>query len=83
MAKNTLKLNLHGFKELRKSAEIRDDLNRRAAKVAAAAGPGFEVRQSPSKNRARVVVVPTTDEAEQANVDSFAALRALSAGADS
>lgn len=82
MAKSTFTLNLRGFRELRKNAAAAADLRRRAEKVAADAGPGFEVRESPSRNRTRFVVVPTTDEARRANRDSYAILRALSAGAD-
>ena len=81
MAKSSFTLNIAGFKELRKGAAAKAELARRAKQVAQAAGPGFEVIESPSKNRARVVVVPATPEAEQANVDSYAVLRALSAGA--
>lgn len=82
MAKTGFKLNRKGFQQLRKNAAAAAELERRAQKVAEAAGPGFEARVSPGKNRARVVVVPTTDEAKQANVDSYAVLRGLSAGAD-
>jgi len=79
---NRFRLNPDGFRELRKNPLIVADLHRRADAVAAEAGPGFEVRQSPGVNRARFVVVPTTREAWRANVTSYAVLRALPAGQD-
>lgn len=80
--RNGFRLNLAGFRELRRNPEVVADLARRAGQVAAAAGPGFEARQAPGVNRARFVVVPTTPEAYKANTTSYAVLRALPAGRD-
>lgn len=82
MARNNFKWSKAGFRELRRNPKVVADLARRAEKVAEAAGPGFEARQSPGVNRARFVVVPTTPEARTANETSYAVLRALPAGHD-
>lgn len=75
-----IKLNEQGFRELRKAARVRKDLMRRAEKVAEAAGDGFEAKASPSKNRARAVVVATTHKARRKQSKENVLQRALNAG---
>jgi hypothetical protein len=75
-----VKLNIAGFREIRKSAKVTADLRRRAEAVARAAGPGFEVTESPSKNRARFTVHPESSEAFAANARDNVLVRALEAG---
>lgn len=57
-----LEINPAGFNEVRRSPEIQDDLHRRGVAVQNATGsPGdFEVIDSPSRSRARVVVKTAT-----------------------
>lgn len=75
------KLNMAEFRELRRSAEVKADLERRAKRVAAAAGPGFVARSQVGANRARASVATDTLEARRkAARDPAAFLRALERG---
>lgn len=76
MAKN-FRLNNEGFRRLRRDPRVLADLMDRAERVAEAAGPGFEAKESPGINRARVTVFPTTPAAYRANSTEAALLRAL------
>lgn len=72
-----LKWKRDGFQEIRLAPGVQDFTREIADKVAAAAGPGFVVKRSPGRNRARYVVVPTTPEAYRANHQNLAVLQAL------
>lgn len=74
------KISRKGFRELRKSDKVDRDLEARARRVAAAAGPGWEARRAPGRNRSRWVVVPTTDEARRQSIMEMTGVRALDAG---
>ncbi len=65
------------LRELRLSPGAQQLTKETAAKVAAAAGPGFVVKRGLGKNRARYTVVPTTPEAYRANARELAVVRAL------
>ena len=70
-----------GFAELLVDPKVQRDVHRRAAAVAAAAGPGF--KSFPTVNphtRARAAVVPVTVEAAYDNARSNTLIRSLDAG---
>lgn len=75
-----IKLNRKGFRQLRTSAAVNADIGRRAKAIAAAAGPGWVAQESPGVNRARWVVIPTTDDARRESITEMAPLRAMDAG---
>lgn len=77
MASNTkVKLKLQAFQALRTTAEVESVTQRAAMRVAAAAGPGFEVKRADLRQRyPRFFVVPTTPEAYRANVARYAVLQ--------
>jgi hypothetical protein len=75
-----IKLNTKGFRELRTSPKVQADLQRRAERVARAAGPGFQVENPGTKNRARRTVTAGTADAGRASTDPTVLLRALNAG---
>lgn len=74
-----VKLNTKGFRQLRTSAKVQADLQRRAERVARAAGPGFQVENPDTRNRARRVVTAGTADAGRASTDPNVLLRALNA----
>lgn len=82
MSKFRLKIHPEGFNAVRKSPELQADLHRRAAAIAAAAGGGedFQVIDSPSGTRARVVVITATEKAKAMEAAHRALTRALDAG---
>lgn len=63
MAKSGMKLNIAGFRQLRRSPAVQAHLLELGKKVADAAGEGYVAEASPGKNRARVTVHPNTEEA--------------------
>lgn len=75
-----LKFNLKGFRQIRTSAKVEADLDRRARRIANAAGDGFAVEDPDTTNRARRVVVPNTAEAANESRDPRVLLRAMEAG---
>jgi hypothetical protein len=83
MARMKIRFRNEGFREIRTSEGVREDLRQRAARVAQAAGDGVEVlpEQEP-RNRAHLVVAPVTPEAETMVASDNALLRALEAGRD-
>lgn len=81
MAKTRIKLNHAGFRELLKSPEVQGDISARAARIAAAAGDGYEVTwDKPGKNRSRASVQPTTPRAIRREARDHHLLAALDAG---
>lgn len=77
-----IKFHHEGFDELRKSAEVSAELEKRGHAIAQAAGgePDFIVEVGQNKSRARVVVVTATAEAMQAEASHRALTNALTAG---
>lgn len=63
MTNPKLKVNHNAIRQLLRSPEVHADLVRRARRVAAAAGPGNEVRSEIGPNRARAAVVTATFDA--------------------
>lgn len=81
MTRTRIKLNHAGFHELLTSPEVQADLSARAARIAAAAGPGYEVTwDKPGKNRARASVQPTTPRAIRREARDHRLLGAMDAG---
>jgi len=82
MSEFQLELHPEGFNEARKSAALQANLRSRAQKIAEAAGgaPDYEVIDSPSGTRARVVVRTATPEARKAEATNRTLTRALDAG---
>jgi hypothetical protein len=73
-------LNKEGVRELLRSPEIAAHLKDRAEKIAAAAGPGHEVRVDDGPNRARASVLTVTPEAMRAEATNRTLTRAIEAG---
>lgn len=61
-------------------AGIREDLRRRAQRIADAAGPGNVVEEGGSRHRARFVVLTETEQAMIAEARDRSLSRALDAG---
>jgi hypothetical protein len=77
-----VKINRAAVRELLKSKEVEADLERRARKIAAAAGPGMEVAVDQAANRARVVVYTDGIDAILAETYHQSLTRAIDAGRD-
>lgn len=77
-----LVLNKKAFVELMKSGEMQRHLLRRAQKVKAAAGDGFDESVFVGKNRARASVITATAEARRKQSKDNILQRALYAGRD-
>ena len=74
-----VELNSAGIDQLLKSPEVMAELQRRAGRVAAAAGEGFEAETYIGRDRARAVVRSTTAKAARAEAQDRALTRALDA----
>jgi len=74
-----IKLNSAGIRALLKSGGVQGDLNRRAAAVASAAGPGYESRATPRSTRGRAEAVASTYASRRAEAKHSALIAALSA----
>lgn len=76
-----IKYNRDAFRQIRLLPEVAADVHRRAERVAAAAGDGYEAfpTQAP-RNRARAAVVTTSMKAIRQNARQNTLLRALDAG---
>lgn len=72
-------LNIAGFEELRTSEAVQADLMARGARLAAACGEGYVVRDASSRRRARVVVNAETVEAMNHEAQHNELLRNLDA----
>ena len=75
-----VKFNYDGFNAVRRSAGVDADLERRAGRVAAAAGEGFEVRRTINPGRVGYLVYADTLEAMEAEATDKALTRAIDAG---
>ena len=73
-------LNTKGVRELLRSAEVEADVKRRADRVAAAAGEGFEAEADRGPNPARASVRTVTPGAMVDEATNHTLLRALDAG---
>lgn len=81
MTKVKVKLVSKGVRALLTAPGVQADLDRRARRIANAAGEGFEVaRRSQKGPRARAVVVTATREAMMAEANYRALTRAIDAG---
>lgn len=80
MANVKIVLNRRGVRELLRSPEIQRDLERRAQRIAATAGPGHEVDADVGPNRARASVRTDTFEAMHDEATTRNLTRALDAG---
>ena len=65
---------------LLRSAPIQHDLERRARRIAATAGPGHRIETSAGANRARVAVITDSDEAKVAESRNRSLTRSIDAG---
>lgn len=75
-----VKVNRAAIRALLKSPEVADDLDRRARRIASAAGTGFEVDSRIGSNRARSSVRTETFEARRAEATGRSLTRAIDAG---
>lgn len=80
MAKVRIKLTRNGPRQLRKSAGVQADLQRRAQRIAARAGAGMETSSMVGANRARASVITATYEAMRNQATNRALTRAIDAG---
>lgn len=76
----TIKLNSKGMRSLLRSQAVLGDLERRGARIAAAAGPGHVVEGSIGRNRARAAVITATMEARAGEAKRRTLTRAIDAG---
>lgn len=80
MANVRIVLNRSGVRKLLRSDEVRRDLERRAERIAAAAGPGFEADSEIGRNRARAEVRADTLEAKIVEARHRRLTRSMDAG---
>lgn len=69
-----------GIRAVLKSGAVQADLQSRAARIAAAAGPGMQASSFMGKTRARASVITATAKARRAEARDRALTRALDAG---
>lgn len=75
-----IKVNSAELRRVMRSPEALAILVGRGGRIASTAGPGFEVKPSVGRNRARVSVVAATKAAQRAEAKSGALTKALDAG---
>jgi hypothetical protein len=77
-----LKIDVDGFNEVRRESALQEHLHQMGESAASAAGgePDFIVVDSPSKTRARVVVITATPKGMRAEATDRALSRAFGAG---
>lgn len=80
MANYRIELDHEAVGKLLKSPEMVAELRKRAERIAAAAGDGFEVETSVSRTRAHALVRTATFKARHAEARDRALTRALDAG---
>lgn len=73
-------LNRQGVRALLRSPAMLADLERRARRIAAAAGPGHEVDGAIGRNRARAAVITSSIEAKVGEAKRRTLTRAIDAG---
>lgn len=79
-SKIRVEMNSKGVGQLLKSDEVRRDLERRAAAIAQAAGPGHILDTNMGPNRVEVEVVTRTFEARANEARNRSLSRAIGAG---
>lgn len=77
---DSVKLNHQELRKLLQSPAVMAELKRRGDKIAAAAGPGFEVEEYVGRQRARVTVRTATWRARGREARDHILIRALDAG---
>lgn len=75
-----IKWNIDAFRELRHSPGVAADIDGRAARIAAAAGPGYESSPYRGANRHRASVITTSAKAAASERKHGKLLRAIDAG---
>lgn len=80
VAKMKIKWNRNGFRELRTDPAVQANIVERAERIADACGPGFEVRASTPRNRARAVVLTTEPAAMVRNARDHTLLTNIDKG---
>lgn len=80
MAVVRIRLTRNGPRDLRRLPAVEDDMRRRAEKIAAQAGPGFVVKSSQGRNRARATVITGDADAMLAEAHGRALTNAIDAG---
>ena len=75
-----IKLNLAGFRKLRRSPEVMADLEKRARRIADAAGPGHAGEVTKGRTRALGMVWTDTHEARRGEAANRSLTRAIDAG---
>lgn len=75
-----IEVNSDGIQAILKSAEVQADLRSRAARIAAAGGPGMEASSWTGRTRARASVITATGKARRSEATNRALTRALDAG---
>lgn len=73
-------INHAGIRALLRSPAVAQDLLRRAQRIAAAAGPGYEASVNVGPNRARASVITASPAAIRDNAKNQTLLRSLDAG---
>jgi hypothetical protein len=80
MAAVKVKLSIKGIRATLKSAPVQSELARRARRIAAAAGEGFEMVVKPHRYTARAFVQTDTEEGRKRQAEEAVLERSLSAG---
>lgn len=80
MAGIRVKLKISGVRQTLKGQDVQSDLARRASRIAAAAGEGFEAVVKPHRYTARAFVQSTGVEGDKREAESKVLTRALDAG---
>lgn len=85
-AKTKIAWNLPGFRALRTSPEVLQNLQKRAERIADKAGPGFVAAPAGvtgGRGRGRAAVVAATRNANRKNAKDHTLVKNLDAGSDS
>lgn len=72
--------NFDAFEQIRRSPGVAADVDSRAARIAAAAGTGFEAGSFEGKSRHRASVITATPKARARNAKRNTLLRSIDAG---
>ena len=80
MARPAVKIRYGGIGKLLRSAEVAEELRKRAERIAAAAGPGHRVEVSRTGSRARAAVITDTYYARRAEAKQRRLTAAVAAG---
>lgn len=75
-----IKWNMRGFEQLRRDPGVAADIDRRARRIAAAAGDGYEASPYEGKSRHRASVITATHKARLDNARHNTLLGAMDAG---